>query len=311
MAQDPKSLQISSLLSQNPSTVVVVDGQIYEIPLNAEESTFLLVNLPAEFPEEPPVITVSPTGMRHPWIEGDVVMHDALPSWSQQSNLGLLVKEIRDEFSQRPPAKKNLNDTSPQQLPPKPEEGYRSRPPPPIPTASISTPTATATAVNPEYNAISKLSQEDMEELLQNETAFEIFFHSLERIKNLKNFQEDLRNGNEQLAHKNLSREDQLLKLKSEVEVLDNQYKLSKLEFEQKEKLQQEAFNRFSSATVLTRLKASVYESDELSESVAQSFLDGNLDNDSFVKQFREFRKVYHLRASKLERAQKDSLFVS
>lgn len=67
---------------------------------------------------------------------------------------------------------------------------------------------------------------------------------------------------------------------------------------------------RFSSSTVLTRLKASVYESDELSESVAQSFLDGNLDNDSFVKQFREFRKVYHLRASKLERAQKDNLFV-
>lgn len=99
---------------------------------------------------------------------------------------------------------------------------------------------------------------------------------------------------------------------------------------EQKEKLQNEAFNvryikkiegvgidvdeyiqRFSSATVLTRLKASVYESDELSESVAQSFLDGNIDNDSFVKQFREFRKVYHLRASKLERAQKDNLFVS
>lgn len=54
-----------------------------------------------------------------------------------------------------------------------------------------------------------------------------------------------------------------------------------------------------------------MYESDELSESVAQSFLDGNLDNESFVKQFREFRKVYHLRESKLERVQKDNLFVS
>lgn len=39
-----------------------------------------------------------------------------------------------------------------------------------------------------------------MEELLQNETAFDIFFNSLERVRNLKNFQEDLRNGNEQLA---------------------------------------------------------------------------------------------------------------
>jgi ESCRT-I complex subunit VPS37 len=46
--------------------------------------------------------------MRHPWVEGDVIMHDALPSWQLQlSNLGFLVKEIREEFTQRPPAKKN------------------------------------------------------------------------------------------------------------------------------------------------------------------------------------------------------------
>jgi ESCRT-I complex subunit VPS37 len=39
-----------------------------------------------------------------------------------------------------------------------------------------------------------------MEELLENEAAFNIFFHSLDRVKNLKTFQEDLRSGNEQLA---------------------------------------------------------------------------------------------------------------
>ncbi|KAG1446518.1 hypothetical protein G6F56_009541 [Rhizopus delemar] len=112
------------------------------------------------------------------------------------------------------------------------------------------------------------------------------------------------------LAHKNLSREEQLTNLRAEVASLDEKYKADKLEFDAKEKLQQEAFNRFSSSTVLTRLKASVYESEELSESVAQSFLDGNLNNESFVKQFREFRKVYHLRASKLEKAQKDNLLI-
>lgn len=39
-----------------------------------------------------------------------------------------------------------------------------------------------------------------MEELLNNEAAFDIFFESLERVKNLKTFQEELRSGNEQLA---------------------------------------------------------------------------------------------------------------
>lgn len=42
---------------------------------------------------------------------------------------------------------------------------------------------------------------------------------------------------------KNLSKEDQLLKLRSEVENLHGQFKLDKLEFESKEKLQQEAYN--------------------------------------------------------------------
>ncbi|KAG2231843.1 hypothetical protein BDF21DRAFT_422672 [Thamnidium elegans] len=296
MTQEQKRQQINSLLAHNPTTHVAVDGQIYEVPLSSEDNTFLLINLPAHFPEEPPVITLTPTGMRHPWVEGDVIMHDALPSWQpQQSNLGLLVKKIREEFMARPPAKKNNNSEQP-------TEGYNSRPPPPIP-ANIPS--------NPEYNTIARLSPEEMEELVQNETAFEIFFESLDRVKNLKTFQEELRSGNETLAHKNLSREDQLLKLRSEVESLESKFKMDKLEFERKEKLQNEAFHRFSAATVLTRLKASAYESDELSESVAQSFLDGNLDNESFVKQFREFRKVYHLRESKLERAQKDNLFVS
>jgi ESCRT-I complex subunit VPS37 len=105
-----------------------------------------------------------------------------------------------------------------------------------------------------------------MEELLSNETAFDLFFNSLDRVKNLKTFQEDLLSGNETLARKyiyvyvyitgyynvfyshvyidkNLGREDQLLKLRSEVENLDSKYKLDKLEFERKEKLQHEAFN--------------------------------------------------------------------
>lgn len=42
---------------------------------------------------------------------------------------------------------------------------------------------------------------------------------------------------------KNLSKEDQLLKLRSEVENLHGQFTMDKLEFEQKEKLQNEAYN--------------------------------------------------------------------
>ena len=52
------------------------------------------------------------------------------------------------------------------------------------------------------YTDFRENSPEQMEELLANETAFDIYFHSLERVKNLRTFQEELLSGNEQLARK-------------------------------------------------------------------------------------------------------------
>ncbi|CAO3637147.1 unnamed protein product [Cunninghamella echinulata] len=301
MAHDLKQQQIAFLFAHNESVNVIIEGQQYEITItttgeNQNENTMdLLVNLPEGFPEEAPVITISPIGMRHPWINSNVVVNEPLNTWNFQSSLGMLVHDICDEFNKRPPAKKTTNT----------EKSYSNRPPPPIPTSNISS--SAQLNNNPEYTAILNKTPAEIEELLSNEVAFDIFFNSLDRIKNMKIVQEELMNGNENLAHKNLSQEDVLTKLQAEVKDLNVQYQQQKELSKEKERQQQEAFKRFSSSTILTRLKAGVMESDDLSESVAQSFLEGNLDHDSFVKQFREFRKVYHLRASKLERIQKDN----
>ncbi|KAG0331459.1 hypothetical protein BG004_001654, partial [Podila humilis] len=59
---------------------------------------------------------------------------------------------------------------------------------------------------------------------------------------------------------------------------------------------------RFKPETLQSKLRSAVAESDELSESVAQSFLEGKLDQDSFIRQFQDLRKVYHLREMKNER---------
>ncbi|KAI8334381.1 hypothetical protein BC941DRAFT_432849 [Chlamydoabsidia padenii] len=312
MTHDLKQQQIASLFAHNTSVMTIIDEQQYEVSCSLNDVEFnnsiqLLVNLPPTFPEEAPILTVTPTGLRHPWIESDVVVNDALTSWYYQNSLGMLVHNICEEFRQHPPTKRNTG----------PEESYGHRPPPPIPTSTASTPNITGTtlsnaqSVNSEYIAIMNKSPEEIEELLSNETAFDIFFNDLDRVKNLKTVQEELWNGNENQAHKNLSQEDAVTKLRAEVQDLNTQYTSLKSMFMEKERQQQEAFNRFSSSTVLTRLKAGVYESDDLSESVAQSFLEGSLDHDSFVKQFRELRKVYHLRASKLEKIQKEGLFSS
>lgn len=85
---------------------LVVEDQLYEVPCVVDDTTLaLLVNLPPDFPDEPPVITVSPMGLRHPWIDSDVIALDSVPS-SWRTNLGKVVQDIRDEFTQRPPAKR-------------------------------------------------------------------------------------------------------------------------------------------------------------------------------------------------------------
>jgi hypothetical protein len=59
---------------------------------------------------------------------------------------------------------------------------------------------------------------------------------------------------------------------------------------------------RFRPETLQSKLRSAASESEELSESVAQSFLEGKLDQEGFIRQYRDLRKVYHLRTMKHER---------
>lgn len=62
------------------------------------------------------------------------------------------------------------------------------------------------------------------------------------------------------------------------------------------------SLQRFRPEPIQSKLRSAAAESDELSESIAQSFLEGKLDQDGFIRQYRELRKVYHLREMKNER---------
>jgi ubiquitin-protein ligase len=68
----------------------------------------LLINLPSEFPQDPPIITVTPNDLRHPWIDANVITWQEklhAKNWNSQSNLGKILQEIREEFIRAPPVK--------------------------------------------------------------------------------------------------------------------------------------------------------------------------------------------------------------
>lgn len=106
--------QITSLFTYNDHIKELTPEKQYELPFSSGSlDIVLLINLPAEFPQDPPVITITPTDLRHPWIESNVVtwpqkLH--VKSWTIQSNLGKIIQEIREEFTRVPPVKSTQSD---------------------------------------------------------------------------------------------------------------------------------------------------------------------------------------------------------
>ncbi|RIA84465.1 hypothetical protein C1645_879903, partial [Glomus cerebriforme] len=159
--------------------------------------------------------------------------------------------------------------------------------------------------ISQEHPILLNKSKEELEDLLNNDVVFDSFMESVEQVRNMKNLQDEMRMGNETMARKILSREQELIQLRNKVDEQEEGLKKLYSTFEEKLKVQQETLKRFSPSILITKLKSETQQSDELSEQMAKSFLDKELEVDHFLKHFREVRKVYHLRNAKVERVSK------
>ncbi|CAG8458084.1 92_t:CDS:2 [Ambispora gerdemannii] len=170
---------------------------------------------------------------------------------------------------------------------------YEHRPPPPLPPLPEWDRQSTISHAN--NLAKQSIIAEEFPILLEKR-------HGSDRVKNMGALIDEMRTANEMLAKKTLAREPELIQLRQSV--LDHERMLRELneEFHEKLKVQKDALRRFSPTILLSKLKSEVQLSDELSEQMANSFLEGGLENDLFLKHFREVRKVFHLRNAKVER---------
>ncbi|KAF9429138.1 Vacuolar protein sorting-associated protein 37A [Entomortierella beljakovae] len=159
-----------------------------------------------------------------------------------------------------------------------------------------------STTISPEARIVMELAPEQIEEYLENPIAFDHFFDQLEVVVNSRTLKREWWHGNDNVARRNLQLEAEMLELqKNTTEGYQVAMQLQKT-LEEKLQLQQDVLWRFKPETLQSKLRSTVAESDELSESIAQSFLEGKLDQEGFIRQFRELRKVYHLREMKNER---------
>ncbi|CAG8600751.1 16232_t:CDS:2 [Acaulospora colombiana] len=167
--------------------------------------------------------------------------------------------------------------------------------------------------ISEEYPVLLTKSKEELEDLLNNGVIYESFLMEVEQVRAMTTLKNDMMINNETsasadynllLCSKNtLLQEQELIQLRKTVEEKENELKELYNTLQEKIAMQQNILQRFSPSVLLTKLKSSVQQSDELSEQIASSFLSGELECDQFLKQFKEVRKVYHLRNAKVEKA--------
>ncbi|KAF9929663.1 hypothetical protein FBU30_001392 [Linnemannia zychae] len=162
--------------------------------------------------------------------------------------------------------------------------------------------TTYSSTVTPEVRIIMELSPEKVDELLESQIAFDHFVDHLDTVVNSRTLKQEWWLGNDNVSRRNLALETEMCELKSNV--VEGQKTVVQLQKSLEEKLQQQqdALWRFRPETLQSKLRSAAAESEELSESIAQSFLEGKLDQEGFIKQFRDLRKVYHMRTMKYER---------
>ncbi|KAF8310564.1 hypothetical protein DL93DRAFT_2061938 [Clavulina sp. PMI_390] len=159
-----------------------------------------------------------------------------------------------------------------------------------------------------EYPELSNFPLEDLEDLLSDPAYFHAVFHSLPQVKGLFQAQSELGAANEAIAKRNLALQEELYKLRSETQAAFDDAKALQARQKELEREQKELYQRYSSSFLSLRLRHATTAQDDLSETLASSFVrsstssttsTGSIDRevDDFVKEFKDIRKAYHKRA--------------
>lgn len=155
---------------------------------------------------------------------------------------------------------------------------------------------STALSVLQPYNS------DELKKLLNEDGQLDDMIKDLQLVKNLEVEKEMLMVSNKSLAEFNLSREP---RLRSARQRLIDSYKHASQDFaEVEEKKQQldDLSRQVSLDTTLAILQTSAAQTEEETEKIAEKFLEGSIDVESFLEDFLPQRKLAHLRRVKVDK---------
>ncbi|KAG1714670.1 Vacuolar protein sorting-associated protein 37B [Nymphon striatum] len=148
------------------------------------------------------------------------------------------------------------------------------------------------------------LSTTDLSELSSDDSRIQEMVLNLQQMKELASEKEMILTSNKSLAEFNLSQEPKLVEKRTQLLELHKQANELVTDVTEKKSSLETLENQTSVDTLLAILQAKTAESEEKTEELAEKFLDGSKDIDSFLEEYHEKRKLAHLRRIKAERMQ-------
>eukprot|EP00123_Amoebidium_parasiticum_P015613 comp23065_c0_seq1/m.36956 comp23065_c0_seq1/g.36956 ORF comp23065_c0_seq1/g.36956 comp23065_c0_seq1/m.36956 type:complete len:349 (-) comp23065_c0_seq1:172-1218(-) len=289
-------------------------GTIFDLPIqspttNPTFSCIVRVTLSPGFPEsQPPTIQVlnpSPP-VRHEWLggQGYVVNHPELSRWNMNMVAAQIIKTVAAAVVEVGRAHQPLGGM-PSMSGPGPARPTMSGPMGFVTPGQGGPSTASPPQAKPppsNYPELDKMSAEQLEQLLGDEVKFTEFCMGLPRIKNLAALSKETKENVEHLAASNLARESELEDARRSLAEQHETLQQVRQRYEEMVAKLQALAERQQPQQILEMLKAAAEAKEEETDEYASKFVEGEVDVKDFIKQFKEERTLFHMRAAKAER---------
>lgn len=315
-----RNIQVENLKALFPQIIEIQRNTEYRIPV-ADPVNRLDINihLPVLFPQEKPIISVSPS-VKHLWVneQQQVVGCSELLKFSMHSDLGKIVQEIIQEFQNNPPMSCNSTRSTPfspyytspdSKLPepssapysaitfqgsskssfriPLPQESHHNYEMPPFPTT---------------FPGLTDLSAAELTDLFEDDEKQSSFLLKLPELQRVVHDRDQLSDVNEKLAKGNLDMQPVLEERKKVVmEMIDSINSLRET-FDDYSHQHLVLAEQFAPSTIEESLRIAALEAEECSEKISKDFLEGKLDIETFLSKFVDKKMLGNCRRSKEER---------
>ncbi|KAF7283478.1 vacuolar protein sorting 37A isoform X1 [Rhynchophorus ferrugineus] len=303
---DIRKQQINTLKIFNENVREVVADSEYEIPFQSGVNRLTMkISLGQDFPKEKPILAINPK-IYHPWVneKGFVIAAPGLVNFTVHSDLGRVVQAIIRELQRNPPplAKNNnivisnisvlddekKNNSNTQYM-------YNFSP-------TVFSSYSHQRAPNSLIAELNTLSLEELQFLNGNEDRLLEFIDEQDCIKEQQDLFDDLMHHIEELSENNLSKEQKLHQLQESVDSRLEDVSTLTFNNEKLYNVYQNLSQKYSPRNIQEELRKSAKQAEEDSDKIVDSFLQGDLDVDSFLNIFIRTKALCQLRKTKEEK---------